>query len=181
MITVHRLLAYLWKKRYCSGAQHFQISLMTNSKKNMHTTFDTATVWRVNVLATLHTGTIIYILNWSCKVLKFSFLSCIKIIQGNPPSTGDHHGCPFRHFSHENLATRLYRDKFSAAQVNEILDLVRNRHYQIACTKYYEFTHPQQTDKIDAIEHPNQYFEASKSASAANDAETNGDAMEVDR
>lgn len=133
------------------------------------------------MLATLHTGTIIYILNWSCKVLKISFLSCMKIIQGNPPSTGDHHGCPFRHFSHENLATRLYRDKFSAAQVNEILDLVRNRHYQIACTKYYEFTHPQQTDKIDAIEHPNQYFEASKSASAANDAETNGDAMEVDR
>ena len=33
--------------------------------------------------------------------------SCMKIIMNNPPSAGDHHGCPFRHFNPENLRAKL--------------------------------------------------------------------------
>lgn len=103
--------------------------------------------------------------------------SCLKIIQANPPSTGDHHGCPFKHFSQGNLEARLYRDQLNTVQVNEIMDLVNGKHYQVACTRYYEMTHPAQKEKIEIIQHPNQFYEASKTLS---DATKNQDAMDVD-
>jgi DNA primase large subunit len=61
------------------------------------------------------------------------------------------------------LETRLLRDNISRSNIDQILALSRDRHFQLACTKHYEVTHPQQKEKMDAIEHPNQYYEASKS------------------
>ena len=106
----------------------------------------------------------------------------MKIISGNPPSTGDHHGCPFRHFSQGNLESKLYSERLGAVQVNEIMNLVRDRHYQVACTRYFEVTHSQygEKSKIDTVEHPNQYYEASRRL-AKESQDDSGDAMEVDR
>ncbi|KAF7721124.1 hypothetical protein EC973_005389 [Apophysomyces ossiformis] len=111
------------------------------------------------------------------KRANYSPYNCMKIIQGNPPSTGDHHGCPFRHFSIQNLEARLYKDRVATAHVNEIVNLVQDKHYQVACTRYYEVTHPECTEKIDTIQHPNQYFEMSRGK-----IEIKGDqeAMDVD-
>jgi DNA primase large subunit len=86
--------------------------------------------------------------------------SCSKIIKSNGPSTGDYHGCPFRHFSSGNLEARLYKDKISQSDVKQLVDLVRGSYYQVACTKYFELTHPHH-QKIDIIEHPNSYYELS--------------------
>ena len=33
--------------------------------------------------------------------------SCLKIIMGNPPGPGDHHGCPYRHFDTDHLSSLL--------------------------------------------------------------------------
>ncbi|CAN0256625.1 unnamed protein product, partial [Ectocarpus sp. 12 AP-2014] len=33
--------------------------------------------------------------------------SCLKIIMGNPPAAGDHHGCPYRHFDEDHLSSLL--------------------------------------------------------------------------
>lgn len=33
--------------------------------------------------------------------------SCLKIIMGNPPGPGDHHGCPYRHYDEEHLSNLL--------------------------------------------------------------------------
>ncbi|CAO0803387.1 unnamed protein product [Mucor circinelloides] len=96
------------------------------------------------------------------KRVNYSPYSCSKIITSNPPSTGENHGCPFRHFSSGNLEARLRKDNISAAHIDEILELVRNKHYQVACTKHFEVTHPQNKEKIDNIEHPNAYYELSK-------------------
>ena len=106
----------------------------------------------------------------------------MTIISGNPPSTGDHHGCPFRHFSQGNLESKLYSERLGAVQVNEIMNLVRDRHYQVACTRYFEVTHSQygEKSKIDTVEHPNQYYEASRRL-AKESQDDSGDAMEVDR
>lgn len=38
--------------------------------------------------------------------------------------------------------------------------MVKNTHYQIACTKYFEYTHGKQSKNV--IGHPNQYFEESR-------------------
>lgn len=89
--------------------------------------------------------------------------SCSKIITGNPPSATDNHGCPFRHFSTSNLEARLLRDNISRTHVDQILTFARDRHYQLACTKHYEVTHPEDKTRMDAITHPNQYYEASRS------------------
>ncbi|KAG0166299.1 hypothetical protein DFQ28_007551 [Apophysomyces sp. BC1034] len=96
------------------------------------------------------------------KRANYSPYSCIKIIQGDVPSTGDHHGCPFRNFSIQNLEARLYKDRITTTHINEIVNLVQEKHYQVACSRYFEVTHPERTEKSDTIQHPNQYFEMSR-------------------
>ncbi|CAO3586144.1 unnamed protein product [Absidia cylindrospora] len=107
------------------------------------------------------------------KRVSYTAFSCGKIIKGNSPAAGDHHGCPFRHFSNGNLEATLYKDKLTGNQVRVLLDLVRDSHFQVACTKHFEFTHPQH-EQIDIIEHPNAYYELSL------EPEKN-DAMDVER
>lgn len=105
--------------------------------------------------------------------------SCGKIIKGGAPASGETHGCPFRHYSSGNLEATLYKDKISANHVNEIMTLIQGSHYQLACTKYFEITHPEH-DKIDVIEHPNAYYELSL-ADSEDKKKTEGEAMEVER
>ncbi|CAO3590558.1 unnamed protein product [Absidia cylindrospora] len=94
------------------------------------------------------------------KRVSYTAYSCSKIIKENSPSAGDYHGCPFRHFSQGNLEATLYQNKIPMNQVKELMNLVRGSHYQIACTKYFEITHPDH-EKIGIIEHPNTYYELS--------------------
>lgn len=57
---------------------------------------------------------------------------------------------------------RLYRLSnllFSFADANDIKNLVKNGHYQVACGKYFEYTHGKPA--VNGINHPNQYFEES--------------------
>ncbi|XP_074575884.1 putative DNA primase large subunit [Curcuma longa] len=85
--------------------------------------------------------------------------SCQKVISSTP-SVGDHHGCPFRHFSEENLRAALTKMGVCGRSVDGILDKVRNRHHQIACTLTFEAIHDAPCDS--GINHPNQYFDASR-------------------
>ncbi|XP_078256140.1 DNA primase large subunit [Rhinoraja longicauda] len=83
--------------------------------------------------------------------------SCMKIILSNPPGQGDYHGCPFRHSDPDLLKAKLQSYKISLAEINQILDLVKGMHYQLACQKYFELTH--NIDEIGfSLNHPNQYF-----------------------
>nr|XP_023870630.1 probable DNA primase large subunit isoform X1 [Quercus suber]XP_023870632.1 probable DNA primase large subunit isoform X1 [Quercus suber]XP_023870633.1 probable DNA primase large subunit isoform X1 [Quercus suber] len=56
--------------------------------------------------------------------------SCQKIIT-SAPGIGDHHGCPYRHFSEENLRAALGKMGISNRAVEDVMDKVRNRHYQV--------------------------------------------------
>ncbi|KTG43925.1 hypothetical protein cypCar_00004004 [Cyprinus carpio] len=67
--------------------------------------------------------------------------SCMKVILSNPPSQGDYHGCPFRHSDPELLKQKLQNYKVSPSGINQILELVKGMHYQLACQKYFELTH----------------------------------------
>ncbi|XP_077586270.1 DNA primase large subunit [Stigmatopora nigra] len=87
----------------------------------------------------------------------YSPYSCMKVIMSNPPSQGDHHGCPFRHSDPELLKQKLQFYKVSPSGVNQILDLVKGVHYQLACQKYFELTHNLE-DANFSLNHPNQYF-----------------------
>uniref|UniRef100_A0A4W6G8C6 DNA primase large subunit n=1 Tax=Lates calcarifer TaxID=8187 RepID=A0A4W6G8C6_LATCA len=79
--------------------------------------------------------------------------SCMKVILSNPPSQGDHHGCPFRHSDPELLKQKLQFYKVSPSGISQILELVKGMHYQLACQKYFELRMP-----IFRLSHPNQYF-----------------------
>uniref|UniRef100_A0A3Q0SSQ6 DNA primase large subunit n=1 Tax=Amphilophus citrinellus TaxID=61819 RepID=A0A3Q0SSQ6_AMPCI len=84
--------------------------------------------------------------------------SCMKVILSNPPSQGDHHGCPFRHSDPELLKQKLQVYKVSPSGINQILELVKGMHYQLACQKYFELTHNVSEDAAFSLNHPNQYF-----------------------
>ncbi|KAG5249679.1 DNA primase [Salix suchowensis] len=81
--------------------------------------------------------------------------SCQKIISSTP-GVGDHHGCPYRHFSEENLKAALSKMGVNSGALENVMDKVRNRHYQLACTLTFESIHGSSNDA--GINHPNQYF-----------------------
>ncbi|KAF9579754.1 hypothetical protein BGW38_003862, partial [Lunasporangiospora selenospora] len=108
--------------------------------------------------------------------------SCKPIIMGSAPGTGDHHGCPFRHFSPTNLRAQLAGHQVDDFDSEDIMRLVQGKHYQVACTRYYEVTRARMigvsTETLrggvlsgqgsesavaseELIEHPNQFFEQS--------------------
>ncbi|XP_061051183.1 DNA primase large subunit isoform X2 [Eubalaena glacialis] len=83
--------------------------------------------------------------------------SCLKIILTNPPSQGDYHGCPFRHSDPELLRQKLQAYKIAPSGINQILDLVKGTHYQVACQKFFDMTH-NVDDCGFSLSHPNQFF-----------------------
>ncbi|XP_037639232.1 DNA primase large subunit [Sebastes umbrosus] len=83
--------------------------------------------------------------------------SCMKVILSNPPSQGDHHGCPFRHSEPELLKQKLQFYKVSPSGISQIMELVKGMHYQLACQKYFELTHNIEEANF-SLNHPNQYF-----------------------
>ncbi|KAK2993297.1 hypothetical protein RJ640_000012 [Escallonia rubra] len=85
--------------------------------------------------------------------------SCQKVISSTP-GVGDHHGCPYRHFSEENLRAALGKMGVSNRALEDVIDKVRNRHYQLACTLTFEAVHASSCDA--GINHPNQYFSESQ-------------------
>jgi DNA primase large subunit len=66
--------------------------------------------------------------------------SCVKVIMGNGPSHGDNHGCPFKHFSKDNLAAMLRSHGLGDMATRDVVELSKQGHYQVACTKYFEIT-----------------------------------------
>ncbi|KOM31527.1 hypothetical protein LR48_Vigan01g108200 [Vigna angularis] len=113
----------------------------------------------------------------------YSPYSCTKIISSTP-GTGDHHGCPYRHFRcwvqksakpifetskrevgngsncEENLRAALSRMGVNSRAMEDVIDKARNRHYQLACTLTFEALHGMPCDA--GINHPNQYFSDSR-------------------
>ncbi|KAM5569282.1 putative DNA primase large subunit [Rosa sericea] len=85
--------------------------------------------------------------------------SCQKIISSTP-GVGDHHGCPYRHFSEENLTAALSRMGVNSRALGDVMNKVRNKHYQLACTLTFEAVHG--TSCEAGINHPNQYFSDSQ-------------------
>lgn len=91
--------------------------------------------------------------------------SCTKNICGSAPGPGDNHGCPFRHFSADNLRAMLVRYGAQDGDAAQITDLARAGHCQVACTRFYESTRGSLGN--DSIDHPNGFYQFSKNRSIA--------------
>jgi DNA primase large subunit len=89
-------------------------------------------------------------------------LTCMKMIAVGLENA---HGCPFRHLREEKLI-RMVNEyaapnqvKLDEVQVNELVEMVRGKHYQLACTKLFELT--RHINKMDTITHPHLFFQRS--------------------
>jgi DNA primase large subunit len=92
---------------------------------------------------------------------------------GETPGSQDSHGCPFRHFSPENLQTGLLsmysQQGLGAGDLPEIMSYVKANHYHVACTRVFEITHGAKGVKKgdgvgngESVTHPNQYTARSR-------------------
>jgi len=109
------------------------------------------------------------------------------------PGSAESHGCPYRHFSEDNLQSALLASYsahgFTASDLPEIMHTVRAGHYHVACTRVFEITHARSGVKKgegvgggESITHPNQYAARSRELEKVRQekAESDRDAMLVD-
>ena len=57
---------------------------------------------------------------------------------------GDHHGCPYKSWSAQQLSAQLSKMQLSSSQVSETVAKAKAGHYQIACALAFEGTQPLQ-------------------------------------
>jgi DNA primase large subunit len=135
----------------------------------------------------------------------YSPYSCQKILSEHPPGPGEAHGCPYRHFSLDNLTSML---QSVGVQDREVLagvkDDVGKKRFHIACNRVFEHAHKAEIKKVkddgiwganelDTIVHPNVYFkrsyllgnmtklqEEAKANANANGGGRRGDGMSID-
>ncbi|KAI0345442.1 DNA primase large subunit [Trametopsis cervina] len=107
------------------------------------------------------------------KRANYAARSCQQILMGETPGSQDSHGCPFRHFSSENLQTGLLsmysQQGLGVQDLAEIMSYVKANHYHVACTRVFEITHAgkgvKKGDGIgmgESVTHPNQYAAKSR-------------------
>lgn len=95
--------------------------------------------------------------------------NCVAIITQDQPGPQDNHGCPFRHFSPQNLSSALVKHYgLNFGEQAEIVQAVKNGHYHVGCTRLFEITHQKQgirkgdgLGQGENVSHPNRYFERS--------------------
>ncbi|KAK2798069.1 hypothetical protein FQN50_008981 [Emmonsiellopsis sp. PD_5] len=99
--------------------------------------------------------------------------SCQKILTDNSPGAGQTHGCPYRHFSPDNLITLLQTTGVTDKEVlRGVREDVGKTRYHIACNRVFEWAHKTEIKKVrdegtwnqtelDTIVHPNTFFKRS--------------------
>jgi DNA primase large subunit len=92
--------------------------------------------------------------------------SCAKVINSNAPNANEHHGCPFKHGTVQEVTHLLGRLGVNAQQQKGIIAQQQSQNYQLACVEHFKATHPNiernsqvQTDNLG--NHPNAWFHAS--------------------
>ncbi|CAK9819568.1 DNA primase large subunit [Anthophora quadrimaculata] len=106
------------------------------------------------------------------KQTNYTPLGCPKIISSSV-GPGEYHGCPYKCLDNESLRQKLFNYGIPAASINEIAELSKDWHYNIACTTYFKALHNRLPEK--PIIHPNGYFVESRNILAKdNPAEVEG-------
>ncbi|KAI1422221.1 DNA primase, large subunit [Xylaria sp. FL1777] len=103
----------------------------------------------------------------------YSPFSCQKILTEHPPGPGEAHGCPYRHFSLENLTALLQGVGITDRSVlNGVKADKESQKFHMACNRVFEYVHKNEIQKakeesimtsaqLETIVHPNEYFKRS--------------------
>lgn len=96
--------------------------------------------------------------------------SCQKILSDNNVGVGQSHGCPYRHYSVDNLVGLLQSTGVHDKEtLRGVRDDVGKQRYHIACNRVFEWSNKAEIKKVkedgtwtaadlDTIVHPNTYF-----------------------
>lgn len=87
---------------------------------------------------------------------------CRTILSKPRPSRGEYHGCPYRDYNADKLASTLKEMSLTQQQINSVVESCQQQDYTIACTKVFEAVHKGTAVSELQIVHPNQYFERSR-------------------
>lgn len=93
--------------------------------------------------------------------------SCTKIILGNAPAAGDHHGCPYKHYDNDHLESLLRTLNIGTSEDRTaIVTLKKQNQFQLACLKHFDVVHKNAKStegvSLDNVgNHPNAWFRAS--------------------
>ena len=104
------------------------------------------------------------------KRTEYSPYGCYKLVMDMAPGPGEYHGCPYRHFDPDHLAAVLSKTTLDSSEQQLVLGKAKERNYQIACQRHFEFAHKKKTvngtkvvANLDGVgNHPNAFFKASR-------------------
>ncbi|XP_048515187.1 DNA primase large subunit isoform X2 [Athalia rosae] len=85
--------------------------------------------------------------------------SCIKIITSNV-GPDQIHGCPFKELDALSLKKKMLSYGLTETVVQDVAHYAQKKHYQIACTRYFEAVH--KCPSLNTVMHPNTYFKESQ-------------------
>ncbi|KAI9742817.1 MAG: hypothetical protein M1818_003546 [Claussenomyces sp. TS43310] len=103
----------------------------------------------------------------------YSPYSCQKILTEHPPGPGEAHGCPYRHFSVENLTALLQAVGITDQSVlRGVREDKEKQKFHLACNRVFDHAHAREIRKVredgtwtaaqlETIVHPNDYFKRS--------------------
>jgi DNA primase large subunit len=95
--------------------------------------------------------------------------SCVKIIT-TPVDGGECAGCPYKTLGAGALGAALARARVPPAAAADAASKAAAGHFQLACAAAWEGAHPGHELESAGVSHPNQYYDESRRARAA-DAE----------
>ncbi|KAF3901536.1 hypothetical protein ABW21_db0200250 [Orbilia brochopaga] len=103
----------------------------------------------------------------------YAAYNCQQILMDHPPGTGDAHGCPYRHFSVDNLMLAMESQMGIPHGEKSVLSSVRQdveqKKFHVACNKVFEHLHERELRREkeagvgprETITHPNEWFDRS--------------------
>jgi DNA primase large subunit len=97
--------------------------------------------------------------------------NCAKIVNNNAPNSNEHHGCPYKHGSVQEVTQLLTKLGVDSTKHKAIQAQMQSKNYQLACVEHFKALHPGVIPSDSGFgNHPNAWFQASVKATAKSDA-----------
>jgi len=92
--------------------------------------------------------------------------TCSKIINSNAPNANEHHGCPYKHSTIQEVSSMLSKLGVAPSQQKPIMAQQKSHNYQLACVEHFKAVYPGVTATENNFgNHPNAWLASSVKAS----------------
>jgi DNA primase large subunit len=91
--------------------------------------------------------------------------NCAKVINSNAPNANEHHGCPYKHSTVQDVTMMLNKLGVAPLKQKAIISHKKSNNYQLACVEHFKAVHPNVVPAAnDFGNHPNAWFTSSVKA-----------------